>query len=51
MRLKAEIWQTCRGTAQTKGKNPKPGKFFPRGPKWEEESSVAFFKLTHFKKK
>jgi hypothetical protein len=39
MQQKAEILQTYKGTTQTKRKNPKPGKFCPRGPKWRMESS------------
>jgi hypothetical protein len=30
MGYKAEIWQICRGTTQTKRKNPKAGKFCSR---------------------
>jgi hypothetical protein len=37
MKYKAETWQTCRGTAQTTGKNPKHG-----GPKWEKKPSFIF---------
>jgi hypothetical protein len=50
MRQEAEIWQTYRGVIQTKGRNPKPGKVEPEGPKWGLESHFEYFpeKLTHF---
>jgi hypothetical protein len=40
MRYKAEIWHTYRRTTQTSGKNLKPGKFCPGGPKWGMENVV-----------
>jgi len=36
----AGIWQTCRGTTQTKVKIRNPENFAPGGQKWEMESTV-----------
>jgi hypothetical protein len=43
MKQKAETWQTCREISQTKGRNPKPGKFCPGSPKLRMESSLGCF--------
>jgi len=40
--------QSVKGKPKPKEKIRIPGNFVPEGPKWEMESSFAFFKLIHF---